>query len=191
MVIEIISLWLSWGSNLQPLDWQSVWLPIALVICYCLFGFNVAFNNFSVTSRRCLTFNNFSVISRQCLVAIGSSMLTFIVLPHWSINVPDTWHDTTPSHIILTLGGPVQALSLSAKRGAASTILNDFGMSQPRIEPVTSRSLEQTLYRPSSRSRSMRNRGKLWGLTSSLSLSSISISNNCSCRAVVGFFILQ
>ena len=37
--------------------------------CYCLFGFNVAFNNFSV-------------ISRRRLVATGSSMLTFIVLPH-------------------------------------------------------------------------------------------------------------
>ena len=34
-----------------------------------LFGFNVAFNNVSV-------------ISRRCLVSTGSSMLTFIVLPH-------------------------------------------------------------------------------------------------------------
>ena len=25
-------------------------------------------------------------------------------------HVPDTWHDTTPSHIILTLGRPVLAL---------------------------------------------------------------------------------
>ena len=38
----------------------------------CVFGFNVAFNNFSV-------------ISRRCLVATGSSVLTFIVLPYWSI----------------------------------------------------------------------------------------------------------
>ena len=37
--------------------------------CCCLFGFNVAFNKFSV-------------ISRRCLVVTGSSMLTFIVLPH-------------------------------------------------------------------------------------------------------------
>ena len=35
---------------------------------------------------------------------------------------------------------------LSAKREAASTTFNDFGMSQPGIEPVTSRSLERTLY---------------------------------------------
>ena len=34
-----------------------------------LFGFNVVFNNLSV-------------ISIRCLVATGSSMLTFIVLPH-------------------------------------------------------------------------------------------------------------
>ena len=39
------------------------------VVCVCVFGFNVAFNNFSV-------------ISRRCLVATGSSLLTFIVLPH-------------------------------------------------------------------------------------------------------------
>ena len=38
-------------------------------VCVCVFGFNVAFNNFSV-------------ISRGCLVATGSPMLTFIVLPH-------------------------------------------------------------------------------------------------------------
>ena len=38
-------------------------------VCVCVFEFNVAFNNFSV-------------ISRRCLVATGSSMLTFIVLPH-------------------------------------------------------------------------------------------------------------
>ena len=41
-------------------------------MCVCVFGLNVAFNYFSV-------------ISRRCLVATGSSMLTFIVLPHWSI----------------------------------------------------------------------------------------------------------
>ena len=35
----------------------------------CEFGFNVAFNNVSV-------------ISQRCLVVTGSSMLTFIVLPH-------------------------------------------------------------------------------------------------------------
>ena len=68
----------------------------------------------------------FSVILRRCLVATGSSMLTFIVLPHWSI-MPQTldkltWYHT--SHTILTLGQPVLALpvSLSAKRGAASSI---------------------------------------------------------------------
>ena len=53
-----------WGQNLT--------FKVLIKVCVCVFGFNVAFNNFSV-------------ISRRCLVATGSSMLTFIVLPHWSI----------------------------------------------------------------------------------------------------------
>ena len=40
--------------------------------CCCFFGFNIIFKNFSV-------------IPRRCLVATGSSVLIFIVLPHWSI----------------------------------------------------------------------------------------------------------
>ena len=40
-----------------------------VMVCACVFGFNVAFNNFSV-------------ILRRCLVATGSSVLTFLVLPH-------------------------------------------------------------------------------------------------------------
>ena len=61
-----------------------------------------------------------SVIWRQCLVARGSSMLTFIVPPHWSF-MP--WYQITVS--IPTLGWSVLTLplSLSAKRGAASSIL--------------------------------------------------------------------
>ena len=46
----------------------------------------------------------------------------------------DTWHDTTPNHIILTLGWPVLVLPRT------STIFNDFSMSRP----VTFRSPEQT-----------------------------------------------
>ena len=108
----------------------------------CEFGVNVAFNNFSV-------------ISRRCLVVTGSSMLTFIVLPHWSIMsqildmiphpVTLSWHWVDQSKLY-----PV---NLSAKRGAASTIFNDFGMSRPGIEPVTSRSPERTLYQLSYRGR--------------------------------------
>ena len=60
-------------------------------------------------------------------------------------HVPDTRHDTTPSHIILTQ-------SLSTKRRDAN-IFNDFGMSRPGIEPVTSCSPERTLYRLSYRGR--------------------------------------
>ena len=51
---------------------------------------------------------------------------------------PDIWHDTTPSHIILTV---------LTKQGIASTIFNNFGMSPPRMETVTSCSPERTLYR--------------------------------------------
>ena len=72
------------------------------------FGLNVAFNNLSVISRRCLD-------------VTGSSMLTFRVLPHWNIMPQTLWHDIPPSHIILTLSWPVLIpsstfLMLSAKR---------------------------------------------------------------------------
>ena len=53
-------------------DRRAILIGRCVCMCVCVFGFNVAFNNFSV-------------ISRRCLVATGSSMLTIIVLPHWSI----------------------------------------------------------------------------------------------------------
>ena len=69
-------------------------------------------------------------------------MLTFIVLPHWSI-MPQTL-DIMPHPVTLSWHWVVQSKlysdRLSAKRGAASTIFNDFDMSWPGIEPVTSRS---------------------------------------------------
>ena len=70
-------------------------------------------------------------------------------------HAPATWTDTTPSHIIPTLGRPVLALPVnpSAKRGAASTIFNDFVMWRPGIEPMTSHSTERTLYQMSYRGR--------------------------------------
>ena len=99
----------------------------------CVFGFNVAFNNFSV-------------ISRRCLVATGSSLLTLIVLLHWSIMSQTL--DMIPHPVTLSWHWVDQfqlyPVSLSAKRGAASTIFYDFGMSRPGIEPVTSRSPERT-----------------------------------------------
>ena len=63
-------------------------------------------------------------------------------------HAPDTWHGTTPSHIILTLveQSELYPVILSAKRGATSTIFNDFGMSLPRLQPVISRSPKRTLY---------------------------------------------
>ena len=87
-----------------------------------------------------------SVTSRRCLVVTGSSMLTFIVLPHCGIRSQTLLPDTTPSHIIRIPERPVLALpeNPSAKRGATSTIVNDFGMLRPGIEPSISRS-ERTL----------------------------------------------
>ena len=69
-------------------------------------------------------------------------MLIFIVLPHCGIRSKTLLPDTTSSHIILTPERPVLALpeNPSAKRGATSTIVNDFGMSRPGIEPDTFRS---------------------------------------------------
>ena len=54
-------------------------------MCVCVFGFNVAFNNFSL-------------ISRRCLITAGSSMLIYdkkeIYAASLKYHVPDTWHDT-------------------------------------------------------------------------------------------------
>ena len=47
-----------------------------------------------------IAFNNFSVISRRCLVATRSSMLTFIVLPGWAI-MPQTL-DMIPHPVTLS-----------------------------------------------------------------------------------------
>ena len=81
----IVRFHIAWNLLLyeQPLQpylqiWKYSWeasetlIIMHLSLCVCVFGFKVAFNNFSV-------------ISRRYLVATGSSMLTFTVLPHWSI----------------------------------------------------------------------------------------------------------
>ena len=67
----------------------------------------------------------------------------------------DTWHDTTLRHIVLTLCRPVLALTCKSdsKRGAASTIFNDFGMSRRGIKPVIYCSPKRTLYQLSYRDR--------------------------------------
>ena len=68
--------------------------PARVVSCCCLFGFNVAFNNFFVISSGC---------DRELYAHFYSATSL-------NYHAPDTWHDTTPSHIILTLGRPVLAL---------------------------------------------------------------------------------
>ena len=100
---------------------QSVYLITFLLGRLCLFvwvGLNVAFNNLSVISRRCLD-------------VAGSSMLTFRVLPHWNITPQTLWHDIPLGHIILTLSWPVPIpsstfLMLSAKRKSSYCAFDIF-----------------------------------------------------------------
>ena len=61
-----------------------------------------------------------SVISRRCLVVTGSSMLTFIVLPHCGIRSQTLLPDTTSSHIILTPERPVLPLPRKSECQAGS-----------------------------------------------------------------------
>ena len=95
--------------QIKPTNHQCLCLSLSKYnwVCVCVFGFNVAFNNFSVMSWR-------------CLVATGSSMLTYSAAS-LKYHVPDTWHDTTPSHIILTLGGSVLALPRKSECQARSS----------------------------------------------------------------------
>ena len=66
----------------------------------------------------------------------------------------DTWHDTTLSRIILTLGRPVLALPRKSERQARCSCSNFFTTLVCRgIEPVTARSPKQTLYQLSFRGR--------------------------------------
>ena len=78
---RVLWIWMSMQKRMNKMDMKLTCREIErfsslILCCCCLFGFNVVFNNFSV-------------ISRRCLVATGSSVLTFIVLPHWSI-MPQT-----------------------------------------------------------------------------------------------------
>ena len=66
-IFAVMLLSIVWYSGTRTV--MSRTKDVTIGVCVCEFGFNVAFNNFSV-------------ISRRCLVATGSSMLTFIVLPH-------------------------------------------------------------------------------------------------------------
>ena len=61
-----------------------------------------------------------SVISQRCLVVTGSSMLTFLVLPHCDIRSQTCLPDTTLSHIILTPERPVLALPRKSECQAGS-----------------------------------------------------------------------
>ena len=93
-----------------------LWFLFLGVTCYCLFGFNVAFNIF---------FSHITTVS-GCDRELNAHFYSAASLKY---NAPDTWYDTTPSHIILTLGQSVQSeeqlcvvsfLTTSVCRGAGS-----------------------------------------------------------------------
>ena len=77
-----------------------------------------------------------SVISRRCLVVTGSSMLTFIVLPHCSIRSQTLLPDTTSSHIILTPERPVLALPRVPSREQLVPLLTTLVCRGPGSNPV-------------------------------------------------------
>ena len=94
-VISLVSSWCDSLSSLSIFMLQSLLFSTFVVVCSGLTSLSTIFQS-----------------SRRCLVATGSSMLTFIVLP---------WHDTTPSHTILTLGRPVLALPRKSEYQAKSS----------------------------------------------------------------------
>ena len=86
----------------------------------CVFRFHVTFNHITTVSG--------------CDRELSAHFYSTALLKY---QAPDAWHDIKPNHIILTLGKPYLALvSLSAKRGAAITIFNVFGMLRPGIETL-------------------------------------------------------
>ena len=86
----------------------------------CLFWFNVAFNNDSVISWRCLD-------------ATGSSMLTFIVLPHWSI-MPQTL-DMIPHPVTLSWHWVDHSTRMPVYIHVCSTILTTLVCRGPGLNP--------------------------------------------------------
>ena len=84
------------------------------------------------------------------------------------------------SHLVFGAGCEIY---LSAKRGPASTIFNDFGMSRPGIEPVTSRSPERTLYQLSYRGR--------WFKMSRFDLPAVEIGHEIISTAILSLLLIQ
>ena len=82
--------------------------------------FNVAFNNFSVITT-----------VSGCDRELSAYLYSAAALKY---HARDTWHDTTPSHITLTLGRPVLALPRMTEC-QASTIFNDFVQDRTRDIP--------------------------------------------------------
>ena len=95
---------------MAKLDFHTIHLEKTLVVASAILklSFDVTVCLFVCSGLTSLS--TLSVISRRCLVVTGSSMLTFIVLPHGVIRSQTLLPDTTSSHIILTPTRPVIAL---------------------------------------------------------------------------------
>ena len=108
--------------------------------------------------------NNIVVVVCSCLTSLSTIFQTYhdvVWLRHGAhyahfysaaslkYHAPDTWHDATPSHIILTLGLPVLALPFKTwvpSEERLVPLLTTLVWRGPESKPVTSHSLEQTLY---------------------------------------------
>ena len=77
-----------------------------------------------------------SVISRRCLVVTGSSMLTYIVLPHFGIRSQTLLPDTTSSHIIQKPERPVLALPQKSEGEQLVPLLTTLVCRGPGSNPV-------------------------------------------------------
>ena len=68
---------------------QNMWISRQRLVCMTRMASIMSTSLVLLFVRVKRRFQQFSVISRHCLVVTGSSMLTFIVLRHWSI-MPQT-----------------------------------------------------------------------------------------------------
>ena len=110
--------------------------------CCCLFGWNIALTIFQ-------SYHDGVWLRQGAHCSLLQCCLTEVT---WPNTLDMILHQVTLSRhwVDQFLLYPV---NLSAKRGAASTISNDFGMSRPGIESMTSRYPERTLYLLSYRDR--------------------------------------
>ena len=84
--------------------WEGVWWG-----CACVYS--------SLTRRLQQFFSHIATVSGCCRELNAH----FYSAASMKYHVPDTWHDTTPSHIMLALGRPVLALPRKSEYQARSS----------------------------------------------------------------------